>query len=149
MMDGVDEKIIRALQADSKQSFKDLAKEVGVSETTVFNRVKKLEREGIIEKYTIKLNLEKFGEWFTAVVAIDLDSGKWIVDVVKKLKDVENVHAIYDVTGDFDLLVIQRFKDKNELFEFIRMVSAMPHVAHTRSWMVMKVFKEDFFCKIS
>jgi DNA-binding Lrp family transcriptional regulator len=144
MLDRVDKKIIKTLQSNSKQSLRDISKAVGVSEATVFNRIKRIEKEGIIEKYTIKLNLEKFGEWFTAVTAITLESGKWILEVVEKLKKVENVHVIYDVTGDFDLMVIQRFKERDELFKFIRMVSAMPRVAHTRSWVVMKIFKEDF-----
>jgi DNA-binding Lrp family transcriptional regulator len=52
--------------------------------------------------------------------------------------------VIYDVTGEFDLIVIQRFKEKDDLFKFIRMVSAMPRISHTRSWVVMKIFKEGF-----
>ena len=144
MLDEVDKKIIETLQANSKQSFKEISKAVGVSEATVFNRIKGMEKEGIIEKYTIKLNLEKFGEWFTAVAVINLESGKWILEVAEELKKVDNVHVVYDITGEFDLLVIQRFKERDELFKFIRMASAMPHVAHTRSWVVMKIFKEDF-----
>jgi DNA-binding Lrp family transcriptional regulator len=144
MLDELDKKIIKALQADSKQTFKDISKVTGVSEATVFNRIKKIEREGIIEKYTIKLNPEKFKEWFTAVTAINLESGKWVLEVVEKLKKIDNVHVIYDVTGEFDLIVIQRFKEKDDLFKFIRMVSAMPHISHTRSWVVMKIFKEGF-----
>jgi Transcriptional regulators len=144
MLDKVDKKIIKILQANSKQSFKEISKAVEVSEATVFNRIKRMEREGIIEKYTIKLNLEKFGEWFTAVTAITLESGKWVLEVAEELKKVDNVHVVYDVTGEFDLLVVQRFKERDELFKFIRIASAMLHVAHTRSWVVMKIFKEDF-----
>ena len=144
MLDKVNKKIIETLQANSKQSFKEISKAAKVSEATVFNRIKRMEREGIIEKYTIKLNLEKFGEWFTAVTAFVLESGKWVLEVAEKLKKVDNVHVVYDVTGEFDLLVVQRFKERDELFKFIRVASGMSHVAHTRSWVVMKIFKEDF-----
>lgn len=81
---------------------------------------------------------------FTAVTAIVLKSGKWVLEVAEKLKTVDNIHVVYDVTGEFDLLGVQRFKERDERFKFIRMASAMPHVAHTRSWVVMKIFKENF-----
>ena len=144
MLDAVDKKIIRILQANSKQSFKEISKSVGVSEATVFNRIKKMEKENIIEKYTITLNLEKIGKWFEAVTAINLKSGKWILEVAEKLKKIDNVHIVYAITGEFDLLTIQRFKEREELFKFIRTISTMAHIANTQSWIVTKTFKEDF-----
>jgi DNA-binding Lrp family transcriptional regulator len=147
-MDDINRKILRLLQENSKQGFKEVARKVGVSEATVFNRVKKLEQKGIIEKYTIKLNEEKIEEWFTVVIGVDLESGKYLKNVVETLKRIGNIQAVYDVIGDFDLLIIQKFRNKEELFDYIRRVSTLPHVSHTRSWMVMKTFLEDFSPKI-
>lgn len=143
--DETDLKILELLQGNSRASFKYIAKKVGVSEATVYNRIKKMEQEGLIKKYTIKLNLESFeNAWFTAVIRVRLTSGKYVPDVSAWLEKMPHVHALYDVTGDYDLVLITRFSNHRELFSFIRELSAIQHVAHTNSEIVMKMFKEDF-----
>ena len=143
--DETDLKILEILQSNSRAPFKNIAKRVGVSEATVYNRIKRMEQEGLIEKYTVKLDLESFeNSWFTAVIRVRLVSGKYVLDVSKALKKIPYVHALYDITGDYDFVLVTRFSSRKELFGFIRELSAIEHVAHTNSEIVMKVFKEDF-----
>jgi DNA-binding Lrp family transcriptional regulator len=143
--DETDLKILEILQKNSRTSFKKIATNVGVSEATVYNRIKRMEQEGLIEKYTVKLNLESFeNAWFTAIIRVGLESGKYVPEVSDLLKKKPYVDALYDVTGDFDFVLITRFSSHKELFSFIRELSAIEHVAHTNSHIVMKVFKEDF-----
>jgi DNA-binding Lrp family transcriptional regulator len=145
MPDETDLKILEVLQNNSRASFKKIAKKVGVSEATIYNRIKKMEQEGLIEKYTVKLHLESFeNAWFTALIRVRLESGKYVPDVSELLRNMPYVHGLYDVTGDFDFVLITRFSNHKELFSFIRELSAIEHVAHTNSHIVMKVFKEDF-----
>ena len=145
MLDETDLKILDILQYNSRASFKKIAREVGVSEATIYNRIKKMEHENLIEKYTVKLNLENFENvWFTAIIRVRLDSGKHVLAVSEMLEKMPHVHALYDVTGDYDLVLITRFSNHRELFSFIRELSAIQHVTHTNSEIVMKVFKEDF-----
>ncbi len=145
MPDETDLKILEILQNNSRASFKKIAKSVGVSEATVYNRIKKMEQEGLIEKYTVNLNLESFeNAWFTAVIRVRLESGKYVPIISETLKKIPHVHALYDVTGGYDFVLITRFSSHKELFSFIRELSALEHVAHTNSHIVMKVFKEDF-----
>ncbi|MBU7015262.1 MAG: Lrp/AsnC family transcriptional regulator [Theionarchaea archaeon] len=143
--DETDLKILDMLQKNSRTSFKKIAKKVEVSEATVYNRIKRMEQEGLIEKYTVKLDLESFENvWFTAVIRVRLDSGKFVPEVSDFLKNMPFVHALYDVTGDYDFVLLTRFSSQKELFGFIRELSAIEHVAQTNSHIVMKVFKEDF-----
>lgn len=145
MPDETDLKILEMLQCNSRASFKKIAKVVGVSEATVYNRIKKMEQDDLIEKYTVTLNLESFeNAWFTAVIRVRLDSGKYVPEVCEVLEKLPYVHALYDVTGDYDLVLITRFSNHKELFSFIRELSAKQYVTHTNSEIVMKVFKEDF-----
>lgn len=145
MPDETDLKILEILQDNSRASFKRIAKSVGVSEATVYNRIKKMEQEGLIEKYTVKLNLESFeNAWFSAVIRVRVESGKYVPITSETLKKLPHVHAVYDVTGDYDFVIITRFSSHKELFSFIRELSALEHVTHTNSHIVMKVFKEDF-----
>lgn len=143
--DETDFKILEMLQNNSRTSFKKIANKAGVSEATVYNRIKRMEQQGLIEKYTVKLNLESFeNAWFTAVIRVRLDSGKHVLEVSEMLKMMSHVHAFYDVTGDYNFVLIIRFSSRKELFSFIRELSAIEHVTHTNSEIVMKVFKEDF-----
>ncbi|MBU7022819.1 MAG: Lrp/AsnC family transcriptional regulator [Theionarchaea archaeon] len=143
--DETDLKILSFLQDNSRTPFKKIAKKVGVSEATVYNRVKRMEQEGFIQKYTVKLNLESFeNTWFTALIRVRLNSGKYVPEVSNLLKKMPYVHALYDVTGDYDFVLLTRFSSHKELFGFIRELSAIEHVAQTNSHIVMKVFKEDF-----
>jgi len=145
MPDETDLKILEILQDNSRAPFKKIAQKVGVSEATVYNRIKKMEQEGLIEKYTLKLNLESFeNAWFTALIRVTLKSGKYVPEVSEMLENMPHVHALYDVTGEYDLVLITRFSNHTELFSFIRELSAIEHVSHTNSEIVMKVFKEDF-----
>ncbi len=143
--DETDLKILEILQTNSRAPFKKIAEDVGVSEATVYNRIKKMEQEGLIEKYTVKLDLESFeNAWFTALIRVELESGKYVPEVSDLLEKMPCVHALYDITGEYDLVLITRFSSHNELFKFIRELSAIQHVTHTNSEIVMKVFKEDF-----
>lgn len=145
MPDETDLKILEILQSNSRTSFKKIAQNAGVSEATVYNRIKKMEQEGFIEKYTLKLNLESFeNAWFTALIRVTLKSGKHVPRVSSMLMNMPHVHALYDVTGEYDLVLITRFSNHTELFKFIRELSAIEYVSHTNSEIVMKVFKEDF-----
>lgn len=143
--DTTDLKILKILQENSRTSFKKIARKVGVSEATVYNRVKRMQEDGLIEKYTIKVNLEQFeNAWFTAVIRVRLESGKYVLQVSEMLGNVPHIHALYDVTGEYDFVLIARFTNHKELFSFIRELSSVGHVAQTNSQIVMKVFKEDF-----
>lgn len=145
MPDETDLKILEILQDNSRASFKKIAKSVGVSEATVYNRIKKMEQAGLIEKYTVKLNLERFeNAWFTALIWVRSESGKYVPVISDNLKKIRHVHALYDVTGDYDFVLITRFSSHKDLFSFIRELSSIEHVTHTNSHIVMKVFKEDF-----
>lgn len=150
MPDKTDLKILELLQENSRTSFKKIANQVGVSEATVYNRIKKMEQKGLIEKYTVKLNLESFEHaWFTALIRVRLGSGKHVLEVSRVLQEASHVHALYDVTGDYDFVLITRFSNHKELFSFIRNLSSIEHVTHTNSEIVMKVFKEDFSMNLS
>lgn len=144
-LDETDVKVLEILQENSRTPFKKIAKRVGVSEATVYNRIKRMEQEEFIEKYTMKLNLERFeNAWFTALIRIKLESGKYVLEISELLQKEPHVHALYDVTGDYDFVLITRFSKHTDLFKFIRELSAIKHVSHTNSEIVMKVFKEDF-----
>jgi len=146
-IDEIDLQIISLLQEDSRLSFNKMAKELGVSVGTVCNRIKSLEEKGIIKGYTAIVNPIKIGYGLTAIILIQAE-GKHLVDVEREVAKMKHIVSVYDITGDFDIAVIARFKDIFGLNTFIKRLLAMPYVKRTVTNVVLNVVKEDFRVKI-
>ena len=117
-IDELDRKIITKLQEDGRKSFREIAKEVDSTAVTVINRVDKMEDKGIIRGYTTDIDYRKLG--YHVVAAIELVvKGDKLEDIEKMLDEHKNVTAIYKITGDTDILTIAKFKEREELGNFV------------------------------
>jgi len=142
-MDKIDEKILKNLLVDARLSARQLSLKLGLSTVTVLSRIKKLEKEKIIKGYTSILNHEKLGYDLTAVIEIIAKKDK-LVQVEDELSGIENVCAVYDVTGNTDTLIIAKFKGREDLSKFIKNLSAISNVESTITHVVLNTVKEDF-----
>ena len=142
-MDEIDEKILKNLLVDARLSARQLALKLGMSTVTVLSRMRKLEKQKIIRGYTTLLDHEKLGYDLTAIIEIIAKKDK-IIQVEEKLSEMENVCAVYDVTGSTDTLVIAKFKGREELSVFVKNLSAIPNVENTITHVVLNTVKEDF-----
>jgi len=142
-MDKIDEKILKNLLVDARLSARQLSLKLGLSTVTVLSRMKKLEKEKIIKGYTSVLDHEKLGYDLTAVIEIIAKKDK-LVQVEDELSGIENVCAVYDVTGNTDTLIIAKFKGRKDLSKFIKNLSAISNVESTITHVVLNTVKEDF-----
>ncbi len=142
-MDKIDEKILKNLLVDARLSARQLSLKLGLSTVTVLSRIKKLEKEKIIKGYTSVLNHEKLGYDLTAVIEIIAKKDK-LVQVEDELSGIENVCAVYDVTGNTDTMIIAKFKGREDLSKFIKNLSAISNVESTITHVVLNTVKEDF-----
>jgi len=142
-MDKIDEKILKNLLVDARLSARQLSLKLGVSTVTVLSRIKKLEKEKIIKGYTSVLNHEKLGYDLTAVIEIIAKKDK-LVQVEDELSGIENVCAVYDVTGNTDTLIIAKFKGRKDLSKFVKNLSVISNVESTITHVVLNTVKEDF-----
>ena len=146
-LDEIDIKIIRLLQENSRISFNEIAKKIGISVGTAYNRVKTLEEKGVLKGYTALIDPIKMGYGITAIILIQAE-GAHLVEVEKEVAKLSNVVSVYDITGEFDIAVIARFKDSRRLNAFVKKVLSMPYVKRTVTNVVLNVVKEDFRVKI-
>ncbi len=142
-MDEIDEKILKNLLVDARLSARQLALKLGMSTVTVLSRMRKLEKQKIIRGYTSLLDHEKLGYDLTAIIEIIAKKDK-IIQVEDRLSEMENVCAVYDVTGNTDTLLIAKFKGREELSKFVKNLSAIPNVENTITHIVLNTVKEDF-----
>ena len=146
-MDDVDRKIMRLLQEDARKSFNKIADSLGIAVGTAYNRVNSLEDKEILKGYTIILDSTKLGYGLTALILIEAE-GRYLPEVEKELAQLDEVLCIYDITGDYDVAVVARFKNRTKLNNFIKSALKMPHVTRTVTNVVLNVVKEDFRVKV-
>lgn len=142
MIDELDRKIIRVLNANARKSFREVAKEVGTSATSVIHTVKKLETAGAVRGYVPVVDPDYFGLGLAAIVAVRISKGK-LIETQKRIAQDPHVAAVYDVTGDWDCFVIGRFSGREDLNGFVKGLLAIPHVDRTVTHLVLNVVKEE------
>ena len=147
-IDDIDMQIISLLQEDSRLSFNKIAHKLGIAVGTALNRVKSLEDKGVLKAYTVIVDPNKVGYGLTAIILIQAE-GKHLLDVEKEVAKIRNVISVYDITGDFDFVVVARFKDRDSLNAFIKSLLTVPYVKRTVTNVALNVIKEDFRIKIS
>jgi len=141
-MDGLDVEILRLLSEDARLSFNEIARRLGVSPATVAARVRRMEREGVIKGYTVKVDHEKLGLGIEAFVEVTFSRGM-LLETEERIARLPGVVAVYDVTGECDAIVHVAVRDKKELSSLIKTILAMPFVERTVTKVVLNKVKEE------
>ena len=141
-LDELDLSILRRLNEDGRRSYRDLAKSLGVSITTVSNRVKRLESEGVILGYVPVLDTKRVGYDLAAIIGVTISHGK-LLEVQRRIAKDDRVFGVYDVTGEWDSVIIARFRSTRELDAFVKKLVGMENVERTYTQVVLNVVKED------
>ena len=142
VIDDIDRKMIKIFHEDGRKSYRSIAKQLDISIGTVHNRIEKLLKSGIIKKFAPVIDHEKLGYSLTTIIGVKVKGG-----VLKNWEDRtayhKNVLCMYDVTGEFDAILITRFKDTKELDGFIKSLLKQPDVQRTYTQTVLNIVKED------
>jgi DNA-binding Lrp family transcriptional regulator len=142
-LDEIDERILKNLLVDARQSARQLALRLGISTVTVLSRIKKLEKEKIIKGYTAIIDHEKIGYSLTAIIEIMAKNDK-IIGIEEEISKFENVCGVYDITGSTDTIIVAKFKERGELSKFVKALAVIPNVENTITHVVLNTTKEDF-----
>ena len=141
-LDNKDNKIIGILKEDSREPLKIIAKKTGIRPSTVHQRIQKLIKGGVIEKFTIKLNNKAIGENFIAFLLIKGTTSDYINN---KFLNTKNVKEVFGVTGEYDVMVKLKFEDVEEFNDFIiSFRKEMKGVGATLTMVVTANIKEEF-----
>jgi Lrp/AsnC family leucine-responsive transcriptional regulator len=143
-LDVIDRKILQIVQREGKISNVDLAKRVHLSPTPCFERVRRLEEAGYIERYVAQLNPQKLGMGLLAFIEISLDrtNPETFDELRKNVADMGMVQECHMIAGDFDYLLKVRVADMAAYRRFLgERVSALPGVSRTHTYFVMEEIK--------
>ncbi len=137
-----DSELLSQLSKNGKASQRDLSKETGLALGTVNTHIKKLEKEKIIKGYFADIDPEKVGFNLTAIINLRIKKGT-LMDVQATIANHSRVFGVYDVTGEWDSLILARFKNREEMDNFIKTTLSQKHIERTSTSLVLNTVKEE------
>ena len=146
-LDELDKMILNQLQANARTPFSKIAKEAGVSEATVFLRVRRLQQAGVIKAFRAIVSPPHVGRSLSAFILVKADPRKYseVLNVVKNLNEVTEA---YDVTGPYYLILRVDVADKESLAKVIDLIGSVEGVSSTETAIVLKEVKENVGLKV-
>ena len=145
MLDETDRRIIEVLERDARTSLRKIAGEVGVALGTVSNRVRKMEEKGIITGYRVMLDSDRVGWGLTVVIGLRINKGL-LIEIQEKIAKDPRVYGVYDVTGDFDSMVVARVRDPDDLNDLTKNVLSIGGIIRSSTHVVLNTVKEAVNC---
>lgn len=141
-LDALDRLILKTLQSNARTPFSKIAKEAGVSEATVFLRVKNLQQTGVIKSFRAIVEPTKVGKSLSAFILVKADPRKY-AEVANLIRDLPEVTEAYDVTGPYYLICRVDVSNKESLAEVIDKIGRVEGVQSTETAIVLKEIKEN------
>lgn len=135
-LDATDKRLLQFLQEDSKQTTKELSLKLNLSVTAVYERIKKLEREGIIDKYVVILNRNKIQKGFVVFCHLKLmqHTKEFISQFEKEVVQLTEVLECFHVSGDYDYILKICVESMEEYREFmVTKLTTLQHIGSTHS----------------
>lgn len=142
--DKVDRKLLHLLQEDSKQTNKALAHKLNLSVTAVYERIKKLEKNGIVSQYVALVDKSKVEKDFVAFCHVKLEkhSQEYVVKFEREVKQLDEVLECYHLSGDYDYLLKVLVKDMKSFREFmVEKLTKIDHIGSTQSMFMINEVK--------
>jgi Lrp/AsnC family leucine-responsive transcriptional regulator len=131
--------ILAVLRQDARASLQEISSKVGLSTTPCWNRIKKMEAEGVIQGYTVRIDPSAIGFTETVIVQVTLDSHteETLFDFGKQLEQIPEVLEAYLVSGDYDYYIRIAVKDTRDYERLLR------ESLHSKSAFVLRTLKES------
>lgn len=151
LLDSTDKKLLHLIQSDTKKTTKELSVKLNLSVTAVYERIKKLEREGIINSYVALLNRRKIDKSFVVFCHIKLmqHSKDFLTQFEKEVIQLDEVLECFHVSGDYDYILKICVKDMEEYREFmVTKLTTLQHIGSTHSTFMIGEVKNTTIYKL-
>ena len=135
MVDQIDDKIIKVLKENSRKTYVEIGKVVGLSEGAVRNRVQALINTGTIRKFTVEVAPSIR---VRSLTMISVDPSVPTYTISKKVEDLSGIESIYEVTGEYDIICVVSQRDIEGLNQTIEEIRKLDGVAKTNTVIVLR-----------
>jgi DNA-binding Lrp family transcriptional regulator len=134
-MDETDKEIIRILKDDGRAGYGEIGKKVGLSEGAVRKRIKVLSDSGLIRKFTVKVGVAEGAE---AITLLATNPAFPTQEVSEKIRAIRNVETLYEVTGEYDIVVVISGMSVAEVNECIEKIRRVEGIMKTNTMIVLR-----------
>jgi Lrp/AsnC family leucine-responsive transcriptional regulator len=144
--DDHDRAILRILLTDSRTTLQDIGRAVGLSTTSCWNRIKRMEDAGAIQGYTVKVDLAQIGYQDTVIVQVTLESHseETLYEFGRALESVPEVLEAFLISGDYDYFIRIAVKDTRDYERLLReRLYKIPGIRHSKSSFVLRTLKKS------
>ena len=141
-LDDTDRRLLAVLLEDARISQRGLAQRIGVAQGTITNRLRRLKDLGVIKGYTVLLEPESIGWTMTVITGLRIEKGS-MINVQQNIAADPRVFAVYDVTGDYDSMVLARVQSRKDLDDLTKTVFTLKGVQRSFTQVVLNTVKED------
>jgi DNA-binding Lrp family transcriptional regulator len=139
---GSEKRILDALKENARMSSREIAKKTNLSTTTVIKKINEMQKNGVIKGFTAKIDYEKIGFDFPALIDLRVAKGK-LFEVENKIAKEEEVKAVYDITGHFDATILANFRKRKDLDSFLKKLQKIEFVERTETKLILNKVKEE------
>lgn len=143
-LDSIDEQIIQLLTVNAKLGNKEIAAKIGLTVTPTYERIKRLERTGLIQGYTLRLNKRMIGKGLKVQCSVSLKEHH--LDLLQAFEDkivhFSEVSECYHIAGDYDYILVIEVRDMDEYQHFLKeKLASIPSISNVQSSFVMSTVK--------
>ena len=145
-IDAIDKRIVRLLQEDGKMKIKEIANELKMTNTPIFDRIKRLEKEGYITGYSAIVDKEKLGYKLVAFCTVTLERHhkEYLNQFVREVKELPEVIECYHIAGMFDYLLKIYVKDMVDYQDFIaQKLASLANIGRVQGSFIMTEIKNE------
>jgi len=137
----LDAELVNELLTDGRSSMRSLAETLDVSVTTVSNHLGRLEDEEVIREYVPVIDYDEIGYDVTAILQLKVEGGS-IPELTMRLREHRQMVSVYEITGNYDILAIGKFRDTDDMNSQIKTVLTDPIVAEANTSVVLETAAE-------
>ena len=143
-MDKLDFQIISELRRNARQTASDISKTIHLSVSTVIERIRKMEKSGLIEAYTVITNDHKLGNDIMVLMEVSMEHPRFNDDFIQRINNHPNIIACYYLTGEFDFLLKICCRSSEHLEQIHNQIKDCPGVRLTRTHYVLRTVKNIY-----
>ena len=145
-LDAIDRSILKILENDAKTVAKAIAEQLGLTKTPVYERIKRLEKEGYIKNYVAILDTNKIEQSITvfSFVSLEAQKGSFMDDFLDQVGKFKEVTECYVVGGEFDFLLKVTVKNLDSYYHFAKTkIASLPNIGAVKSAFVLNEVKNS------
>ena len=143
MIDIIDRKILKILQTNARTSNAEISRQVGMAPSAILERIRKLERNGVILGYETRINPMELDLALTTFILVRSEESVGSFETGKKLAEISEVQEIHHIAGDYCYILKVRVADTEALAKILKKFGAIDEVSDTRTTLVLTSIKES------